>query len=203
MAPKKKKEAEETENLPEVEEIEEGPSVEARDLAKQLEKAKKLTGAGRHDQAIEIYSAFLAKDPKGNPPVYYYLGKSLFGSGDLARAEQAFRKALELQPKMRGCHFYLGNIAVKNEDYATAVTEFEGELALSPGSDSVLLNLGQARAKAGDTDGAIAAYQQAVEVNPDKSDAYMQMAGQSNVSSLAHLGGAAVGFAAWMIWREH
>jgi tetratricopeptide (TPR) repeat protein len=156
---------------------EEGPSAEALDLAKQLEKAKQLTGAGRHDQAIEIYTAFLARDPKGNPPVYYYLGKSLFGSGDLARAEQAFRQALELQPKMRGCHFYLGNIAVKNEDYASAVTEFEGELALSPESDSVLLNLGQARAKGGDADGALAAFQKAVQVNPEKSEAYLQMAG--------------------------
>jgi tetratricopeptide (TPR) repeat protein len=156
---------------------EEGPSAAALDLAKQLEKAKQLTGAGRHDQAIEIYTAFLAKDPKGNPPVYYYLGKSLFGSGDLARAEQAFRQALELQPKMRGCHFYLGNIAVKNEDYSLAVTEFEGELALSPESDSVLLNLGQARAKGGDADGALAAFQKAVQVNPEKSEAYLQMAG--------------------------
>jgi len=158
-------------------EVDEGPSAAALDLAKQLENAKKLTGAGRHDQAIEIYMAFLAKDPKGNPPVYYYLGKSLFGSGDLARAEQSFRQALELQPKMKGCHFYLGNIAVKNEDYALAVTEFEEELGLSPGSDSVLLNLGQARAKAGDGDGALAAFQQAVQVNPEKSEAYLQMAG--------------------------
>jgi len=159
------------------EEKEEGPSAEALDLAKQLETAKDLTSAGRHDQAIAIYSAFLAKDPNGNPPVYYYLGKSLFGIGDLSRAEQAFRQALELQPAMKGCHFYLGNIAVKNEDYAKAVTEFEGELALSPNSDSVLLNLGSARAKAGDSDGAIAAFQQAVQLNPEKSEAYMQMAG--------------------------
>ena len=34
-------------------------------------------------------------------------------------------EAIELQPKMKGCHFYLGNIAVKNADYATAVSEFE------------------------------------------------------------------------------
>lgn len=162
--------------LAETEQKDEGPSAEARDLAKQLEQAKKYTSAGQHDKAITIYSAFLAKDPSGNPPVYYYLGKSLFGSGDLTRAEQSFRQALELQPSMRGCHFYLGNIAVKNEDYPLAVTEFEQELALSPESDSVLLNLGSARAKAGDSDGALAAFQQAVEVNPDKSEAYMQMA---------------------------
>jgi tetratricopeptide (TPR) repeat protein len=150
---------------------------QGRDLAKQLENAKKLTGAGRHDQAIEIYSAFLARDPKGNPPVYYYLGKSLFGTGDLGRSEQSFRQALELQPNMKGCHFYLGNIAVKNEDYSTAVAEFEAELALSPNSDSVLLNLGQARVKQGDSDGALAAFQRVVELNPEKSEAYMQMAG--------------------------
>jgi tetratricopeptide (TPR) repeat protein len=161
----------------EAEAKEEGPSAEALDLAKQLEQGKQLTAAGRHDQAIEIYSAFLAKDPKGNPPVYYYLGKSLFGVGDLARAEQAFKQALQLQPDMKGCHFYLGNIAVKNETYPAAVSEFEAELALSPDSDSVLLNLGQARAKAGDLDGALAAFEKAVQVNPEKSEAYMQMAG--------------------------
>jgi membrane associated rhomboid family serine protease len=29
-----------------------------------------------------------------------------------------------------------------------------------------------------------------------------QLAGMSNVSALAHLGGAAVGFIAWLLWRN-
>jgi membrane associated rhomboid family serine protease len=32
--------------------------------------------------------------------------------------------------------------------------------------------------------------------------AYEQASGFSNVSSLAHLGGAATGFAAWLFWRK-
>jgi membrane associated rhomboid family serine protease len=33
-------------------------------------------------------------------------------------------------------------------------------------------------------------------------DTVEQLAGMSNVSALAHLGGAAIGFAAWLIWKN-
>jgi tetratricopeptide (TPR) repeat protein len=146
---------------------EEGPSAAALDLAKQLEKAKQLTGAGRHDQAIEIYTAFLAKDPKGNPPVYYYLGKSLFGSGDLARAEQAFRQALELQPKMRGCHFYLGNIArAKGGDADGALAAFQKAVQVNPEKSEAYLQMAGIYEQRGEKDRAEEMYQQVISLDP-------------------------------------
>src|SRR5262249_12233284 len=57
-----------------------------------LKKAKELADAGQHAEAIQLYKEFLTKDPTGNPAVYYYLGKSLYQTGDDASAEQAFKK---------------------------------------------------------------------------------------------------------------
>jgi len=152
----------------------------APDLAKAgaegLKKAKDLADAGHHAEAIEAYRAYLAKDPAGNPNVYYYLGKSLFETGDDAGAEQALRKGLEMKPEMKGAHFFLGNIHLRNERYSEAAAEFEQEGNLTPDNDSVWFNLGMAYAKAGEDDKAIAAFEKTSLINPARSDTYMQMA---------------------------
>jgi tetratricopeptide (TPR) repeat protein len=150
-----------------------------------LQQAKQLTDAGRHEEAIGLYRAYLAKDPKGNPAVYYYLGKSLFESKDDAAAEQAFKEGLVLKPDMKGAHFYLGNIYLRQADEpmadaagaaARAIEEFEIETQLTPDSDSVAYNLGLAYTKAGQEDKALAALERAVTLNPQRSEAYLKMA---------------------------
>lgn len=147
-----------------------------KEAAQGLQKAKSLADAGNHPQAIEMYKAFLAKDPTGNPAVYYYLGKSLFETGDDASAAAAFSKGLELNPGMKGAHFYLGNLSLRQEDAAGAAAEYEKELALSPDSDTVLYNLGQAEIKAGNFDKAIAALEKATTINPQKPEPLMALA---------------------------
>ncbi|HEX9427898.1 MAG TPA: tetratricopeptide repeat protein, partial [Candidatus Polarisedimenticolia bacterium] len=141
-----------------------------------LEQAKKLTDAGRHQEAVELYRAYIAKDPNGNPAVYYYLGKSLFESDDLRGADQAFRKGLELSQNMKGAHFYLGNIALKDERPAEAIPEFEKELALSPDSDSVYYNLGKAYEQSGNDAKALETLEKAATLNTTKPEPLMQMA---------------------------
>ena len=143
--------------------------------AQQLVQAKQLADAGNHAQAITIYQAYLAKDPKDNPQVYYYLGKSLFATGDDAGATASFKKGLELQPGMKGAHFFLGNIGLKEDDATTAVAEYEQELKLTPDSDNVLYNLGKAYFQAGDADKALAALDHAATINPAKPEIFMLM----------------------------
>jgi tetratricopeptide (TPR) repeat protein len=143
--------------------------------AQQLTQAKQLADAGNHAQAITIYQSYLVKDPKDSPQVYYYLGKSLFATGDDAGATASFKKALELQPAMKGAHFFLGNIGLKEDDATTAVAEYEQELKLSPESDTVLYNLGQAYFKAGDPDKALAALDHAATINATKPEIFMLM----------------------------
>jgi tetratricopeptide (TPR) repeat protein len=146
------------------------------EAAQSLTKAKQLADAGNHPQAIELYRGFLAKDPAGNPAVYYYLGKSLFETGDDAGASQAFKKAIELKPDMKGAHFYLGNLALRDDNAAAAASEYEQELKLSPDSASVLYNLGKAYHQAGDADKALAALDRSATLDPSKAETLMLMA---------------------------
>lgn len=149
-----------------------------------LEQAKQLADAGKHQEAIEMYRQYLAKDPKGNPAVYYYLGKSLFETGDDAASEQAFRQGLEIKPDLKGAHFFLGNLYLRQaedpteeqEAAAKAAAEYESEALLSPDNDSVAYNLGLACMKSGQADRALAALEKAVAINPAKSEAYLKMA---------------------------
>ncbi len=144
--------------------------------AEALQKAKQLTDAGRHQEAIEMYNAYLTKDPSGNPAVYYYLGKSLFESGDDDAAERAFKKGLDLKADMKGAHFYLGNVYLRQDRPAEAAAEYEKEVLLTPDSDSVYFNLGQAYAKADQDDKALSAYEKSITLNPSRSEGYMLMA---------------------------
>lgn len=141
-----------------------------------LTKAKQLADAGRHQEAVELYRNFLAKDPTGNPAVYYYLGKSLFESGDDQGAEQAFRKASELKPEMKYAHFFLGNIHLRGERFAEAAAEYEKETSLAPDNDRVWFQLGQALSRAGEDEKALAALEKSSAIDPSKSDTYMEMA---------------------------
>ena len=141
-----------------------------------LQKAKELADAGRHPDAIQMYRDYLAKDPTGNPNVYYYLGKSLFETGDDPAAEQAFRKGLELKADMKGAHFFLGNVHLRGEQYKEAAEEFEKETSLQPDVDKVWFQLGKAYALGGEDDNAVAAFEKASTIDPTKSDSYMEMA---------------------------
>lgn len=152
-----------------------GPRI-SPEAAQTLTKAKQLADAGNHQQAIDLYKGFLAKDPAGNPNVYFYLGKSLFATNDDAAAEQAFKKGVELQKDMKGAHFYLGNLAMRGDNPAGAAAEYEQELKLTPDSERVLYNLGLAYSKAGDLDKALAALDRAATIDPSKPDTYMSLA---------------------------
>lgn len=141
-----------------------------------LKKAKELADAGRHPEAIEGYRAYLAKDPTGNPAVYFYLGKSLFETGDDTGAAQAFAKGVELKPDMKWAHFFLGNVHLRQESYKEAAQEFEKETDLQPDSDKVWFQLGKACSLGGDDDKAILAFEKASTIDPTKSESYMELA---------------------------
>ena len=153
-----------------------GPAEAPKAGLEGLKKAKELADAGRHQEAIEGYRAYLVKDPTGNPAVYFYLGKSLFETGDDAGAAQAFSKAIELKPDMKWAHFFLGNVNIRGEHYKEAAEQLEKEAEMQPDSDKVLFQLGKAYQLAGDDDKAIAAFEKSAAIDPTKSDPYMELA---------------------------
>ncbi len=150
-----------------------GPAPASR---KALELAKSHTDAGRHDQAIPIYREYLVKDPEGLPPVYYYLGKSLFESGDDISAEQAFKKGLDLDPSMKRANFYLGRIYIRMERHPEAIAALQKERDISPESDAAHFYLGLAYAESGQDGKALESFEQAALLNPMESATFLQMA---------------------------
>src|SRR5437867_6803923 len=107
-------------------------------------KAKELADPARNVEANEGYKADLAKDPTGNPAVYFYLGKSLFETGDDSGAAQAFSKGVELKPDMKWAHFFLGNVHLRQERFKEAAEECEKEITRQPDFEKVWFQLAKA-----------------------------------------------------------
>lgn len=141
-----------------------------------LEQAQAHTNAGRHSEAIPIYRQYLAKKPRSLPPVYYYLGKSLFETGDDISAEQAFKRGLELSPDMKRANLFLGRIYLRQERFQEAIPALEKERDMSPESDEVYFYLGIAYVEMERDEEAIEAFEQAALLNPAESATFMQLA---------------------------
>ena len=55
---------------------------------------------GNDEAALAGFEHYLTLDPK-DPYVQYQMGEIWLDRGDIARAEQLFRKALEMDPRSR------------------------------------------------------------------------------------------------------
>jgi len=176
QAARKERQGESGEEAPPEGQAQAEPAAPPPGSTKMLEQAKNLADAGKHQEALGLYSGYLAKDPTGNPAAYYYYGKSLFETGQNEQAEAALKKCLELNPEIKGAHFFLGNIYMRQERFADAAGEYEQEAMRSPDQDVVLYNLAEARNKVGDKEQALTAYQKAAELNPSRPEPLMQMA---------------------------
>ena len=82
-----------------------------------------------------------------NPNYYFELGKIYYQEEDLASAENAFRKALELDLEFTleaDIYNYFGLIEYKNFDTEKAVAMFKRAVSLDPNRAMYLYNLAQA-----------------------------------------------------------
>src|SRR5439155_358785 len=136
-----------------------------------LKKAKELADAGRHQEAIEGYRTYLAKDPTGNPAVYFYLGKSLFETGDDPGATQAFGKAIELKPDMKWAHYFLGNVDIRGERYKEAADAFKKSIEIDPKYAPAHKELARVLTRLQDFPGAVQHYQEYLKLSPQAPDA--------------------------------
>ena len=60
-------------------------------------------------------------------------------------AERCLRKALQMEPTVRGAHTSLGILALQQDNLDKAENEFKAELALHPNDQSALAELGEIR----------------------------------------------------------
>jgi Flp pilus assembly protein TadD/4-amino-4-deoxy-L-arabinose transferase-like glycosyltransferase len=97
------------------------------------------------------------------------LGVLLEGRGDLARAEEAYRRAIQLRPDEPLAHFNLGVVLRRQERFAAARRAFEAALALDANHTDALEQLGMTLEQSGDLDGARRLYRRAIELEPGRA----------------------------------
>jgi cytochrome c-type biogenesis protein CcmH/NrfG len=98
------------------------------------------------------------QDDPSNAAFWSNLGNARRDAGDPVRAEQAYRKGLELDPRSADAANGLGVLLVQQHRAADAIGWFERALAGSPTFIEARLNLGIAYQETGDKDRAADAY---------------------------------------------
>jgi len=118
-----------------------------------------LLRENRPAEAIPYFSGAATQKAQDYRP-NYYLAAAYLGSGDFAKAEQAYHTALAIDPKSPDAELGLAHALAGENKLEDAAVHFKNAAGLSPNFRADLLELGSMYEKAQQLDNAIAIYQQ-------------------------------------------
>lgn len=141
-----------------------------------------LTAVDRLDEAATLLRGALAVDAD-NAENWNYLGVALFRMKRLDRAQEAFDKALALDPRQAMAHANLGSLLLARYlpgrdagRLAQAQAAFNRAIELDGRSAVAYNGRGVAFKFAGQVEPALADWKKALELQPDLTDAYFNIA---------------------------
>jgi tetratricopeptide (TPR) repeat protein len=102
-------------------------------------------------------------------------GRLLVRQNNLPSAEQAFRRAEELDGEVVDVHFYLGVVLSLRGDDQAAVPHFRKATQLRPSHSAAHYNLGQCLKRLGDRGGAREAFRAALGCRPAFAEAHREL----------------------------
>jgi len=120
--------------------------------------------ARKYSDATAIFDRYTTERP-ANAWGHYMLGLSAWKSGDLAKSEQAFEKALSVDPQHVKSLVNLSRVFIEQKRPDEAVERLSRAAAIDPESTEVQRLLGRTYHTQGKTDEAVAAYRRAIELN--------------------------------------
>ena len=123
---------------------------------------------------VALYSHSLEANPN-SPTLFYNLGYSLREKGDIVQAEQAYRSALQLQPRYHQALTSLGDIYAQQHKTVLAQQAYLHALALKPDDTSTVLNLGVLYQQIGALTLAEQQFRRAIALSPKDSAAYTDL----------------------------
>ena len=97
---------------------------------------------------------------------HYYLGAITTAEGDLERAEQELRRAVELRPEDLGARVRLGRVLQDASRPEEAEEQLGAALEIDPDSAAALYGLGKIRYDSGATEEAVALLEKALALQP-------------------------------------
>lgn len=93
------------------------------------------------------------------------------------QAEEAYRKAIELDPSHSDAMVNLGRLLQERGAYAEAADHYRRAIEAEPDYATAYFNLGVVMEEIGETDAAIAAYEKSLQVDPGSADSHYNLAG--------------------------
>ena len=130
-----------------------------------LSDGEQLYKEKRYDEATELFAVYVDQHPT-NPWGHYMLGLSAWKAGDFDRAETAFVKSLELDPKHVKTLLNLTRVHLDQGRPKDGRERVTAALALDSNSVEGYRLLGRVRAALNQPNEAVAAYRVALSRNP-------------------------------------
>ncbi len=91
---------------------------------------------------------------------YYKNGYEYFIQGDYEKAEQYYKKAIELSPNFENAHYWLGKVYKQTGAYNQAIEQWKKVLRINSGNQYAFSNL-------------VGSFKSTSQVNSDKADDYL------------------------------
>ena len=123
----------------------------------------------RYEEASDLFAAYTKRRPE-NVWGHYMLGLSARKAGDQVWAEEAFVKALEIDPGHVKSLLNLSRVLLDSDRPDEALERIEAALEIEPESNDGQRLLGRAHYRLGDEEKAIEAYREAILL--DQGDAW-------------------------------
>jgi len=120
------------------------------------------------EAAVEAVERLIETDPKSRPG-HTALGRIHAATGDLARAENAFKRALELDPGRASLRYEMGMVLVRQERLGRAAKVLETVKADPELGAEALFELGNIRAAKKDLEGAIDIWSECLDRDPSRA----------------------------------
>jgi tetratricopeptide (TPR) repeat protein len=131
---------------------------------------------GIADKAVAISDARRSIHPNSESAYDWYAYADDIEATDPAKAESAYRKAIELDPGLVEAHLNLGRLLHTGGAVHDALEQYRS--ALGAGGDDAIawFNIGVASQDLGDRQGAVEAYERTLELSPRFADARYNLA---------------------------
>jgi len=140
------------------------PERRSTEFQRTFEQALAHQRAGRHAEAIALYTRLLAVTP-GYAPAWNNLGSALRASGRIAAAIACYKRALEVDPDCSATG-NLGNALKDVGRIDEALVAHRLAVAASPDDAATRHNHGIALRQAGDLEAALAEFEEALRLSP-------------------------------------
>jgi Flp pilus assembly protein TadD len=125
--------------------------------------------ARKYGEATAIFQAYAERRPE-NPWGHYMLGLSAWKSGDLVKAEDAFERALEIDPRHVKSYVNLSRVLIDLKRSDDAIATLTKAAEIHQDAPEVWRLLGRTYHAQHKTEQAVAAYRRAIEA--DDADAW-------------------------------